>query len=132
LLGSFSTYPRFCGPREAIFTALCRQNMGCSHFIIGRDHAGVGNYYNSDDAARMFETLTDIEIEPVFFDAVYYDPSEGAIKEGEPGVNDFKISGTAVRDVIRDGERVPDWMMWAPLQDMLLAERGAGRVIVAT
>ena len=132
LLGSFSTYPRFCGPREAIFTALCRQNMGCSHFIIGRDHAGVGNYYNSDDAARMFETLTDIEIEPVFFDAVYYDPSEGAIKEGEPGVNDFKISGTAVRDAIRDGERVPDWMMWTPLQDMLLAERGAGKVIVAT
>lgn len=131
LLGSFSTYPRFCGPREAIFTALCRQNMGCSHFIIGRDHAGVGNYYNSGDAARMFETLTDIEIEPVFFDTVFYDTTENTIKEGEPGPNDFKISGTQVRDAIRDGERVPDWMMWTPLQDMLLDERKSGKAIIS-
>lgn len=131
LLGSFSTYPRFCGPREAAFTAICRQNMGCSHFIIGRDHAGVGNYYGSTDAIKMFEKLSDIEIEPVFFDAVFYDVEDKVLKEGVPGPDDQMVSGTAVRDAIRDGKHVPDWMMWTPLQDMLLSERAAGKDLIA-
>lgn len=131
LLGSFSTYPRFCGPREAVFTALCRQNMGCSHFVIGRDHAGVGNYYGPTDAIKLFERLPDIGIEPIFFDAVHYNPDTNQLHEGEAGANDLSISGTLVRDSIRDGKRVPDWMMWGPLQDMLLAERAAGKEIVA-
>lgn len=131
LLGSFSTYPRFCGPREAVFTAICRQNMGCSHFIIGRDHAGVANYYAPTEAIRLFERMPDIGIEPVFFDTVYYDSEEDALKEGEPGARGLSISGTYVRDSIRDGKRVPDWMMWGPLQDMLLAEVAADNDVFA-
>lgn len=131
MLGSFSTYPRFCGPREAVFTALCRQNMGCSHFVVGRDHAGVGDYYGPMDAIRLFEKMHDINVEPVFFDTIYYDPKLETLCEGDPGQHGLKISGTQVRDAIREGRRVPDWMMWDPLQDMLINEQLSGKAIVA-
>ncbi len=131
MLGSFSTYPRFCGPREAVFTALCRQNMGCSHFIVGRDHAGVGDFYGPMDAIKLFEKLPDVKIEPVFFDAIYYDFEKGELKEGRSGAHDQSISGTLVRDSICNGKRVPDWMMWGPLQDMLINEQLSGKAIVA-
>ena len=132
LLGSFSTYPRFCGPREAVFTAICRQNMGCSHFIIGRDHAGVGNYYGPDDAIRLFDSMHDLKIEPVYFEEIHYNPETDQLREGVAGPDDLKISGTKVRDAILNGEHVPDWMMWTPLQDMLIGEIEAGRQIVAS
>lgn len=131
MLGSFSTYPRFCGPREAVFTAICRQNMGCSHFIVGRDHAGVGNYYGPRDAVDLFQAMPDIAIEPVFFDAVYYDPDNGKLTTGDPGGTGLPISGTAIRDALVKGEKVPDWMMWEPLQDMLIAEIAAGKNVLA-
>lgn len=131
MLGSFSTYPRFCGPREAVFSAICRQNMGCSHFIIGRDHAGVGNYYGPSDSIRLFEKLPDIEIEPVFFDTIYYDLNADTLREGDPGDSGLLISGTQVRDAICKGVHVPDWMMWMPLQDLLLNERAAGHEVFA-
>src|SRR5207249_7372173 len=73
VLASFITYPRFAGPREAVFTALCRKNMGCSHFIIGRDHSGVGGFYGARAGREMFDELGDIGIEPIFFDAIDFD-----------------------------------------------------------
>ncbi|MEZ4736133.1 MAG: pyruvate kinase [Caldilineaceae bacterium] len=72
VLGSFFTYSRYAGPREAIFTALCRKNMGCSHFIIGRDHTGVGNFYPRHANRELFEALGDIGVKPVFFETVGY------------------------------------------------------------
>ena len=71
LLACFKSYPRYCGPREAIFTALVRKNFGCSHFIVGRDHTGVGAFYPKDGAKRLFVDLGEIGIQPIFFYEVY-------------------------------------------------------------
>lgn len=129
VLGSFSTYSRYCGPREAVFTALCRRNMGCSHFIVGRDHTGVGTFYGADETRRLFDDLGGLGVEPVYFGRVGYDPETGAYVE-EKGADESgiaHISGTAIREALRAGERVPDWVMWEPVQEMLLADRVAGR-----
>ena len=70
-LGAFQSYSRYAGPREAIFTALCRKNFGCNYFIVGRDHTGVKNYYPSDASQSIFNTL-DVGIEILTFDPVSY------------------------------------------------------------
>ena len=129
LLGSFSTYSRYAGPREALFTALCRKNMGCSHFILGRDHTGVGNFYPADANARYFEKVGDIGIEPLFFDAIGYNPltrSYGPIGSNE---NVITLSGTQFRQTLLSGRRVPDWFVRDSIQDMLLEELSAGRQV---
>ena len=126
VLGSFATYSRYAGPREAVFTALCRKNMGCSHFIIGRDHTGVGNFYAPDANRKLIDTIGDLGIEPIFFDTVGYDPETRSynVDSKRDGQN---ISGTELRDAIRAGERVPSWFMRDIVQDVLLAEIDAGR-----
>ena len=127
VLGSFATYSRYAGPREAIFTALCRKNMGCSHFIIGRDHTGVGNYYAADAVRSLMDDLGDCGIEPVFFDTVGYDMGSGlhGIFDDMEDVN--RIDGTRIRNALRDGEAVPDWMMREVIQNVLRNECGGGQ-----
>jgi pyruvate kinase len=127
VLGSFATYSRYAGPREAVFTALCRKNMGCSHFIIGRDHTGVGDFYAKDGNAKLFERLGDIGIEPLFFDNVGFDPATGAHREMKSGETLQSISGTEVRNRLRAGKMVPDWFMTDVVQDALLNEQANGR-----
>ena len=121
VLGCFFTYSRYAGPREAVFTALCRKNMGCSHFIIGRDHTGVGDFYPRDANRKLFETLGDIGIAPVFFETVGYNSTTGRyeVHRGQPLQ---MISGTEVRETLRSGKHVPDWYMRDLVQEMLLAE----------
>ncbi len=126
VLGSFLTYPRYAGPREAVFTALCRKNMGCSHFIVGRDHTGVSDFYPPYANRAIFESLGDIGVKPVFFDPVGYNPQTGAheIDRGQP----LKpISGTGVRESLRASQRLPDWYMRDIVQDVLLAEMRNGK-----
>lgn len=126
VLAGFQTYSRYAGPREAVFTALCRKNMGCSHFVIGRDHTGVGDFYSPDANQRLFEQLGDLGITPVFFDAIGYNPRTeryGALSE--PGTIE-PVSGTMVRECLKKHQRMPDWFMRDIVQDMLrsLVDRG--------
>ena len=127
VLGGFATYSRYAGPREAVFTALCRKNMGCSHFIIGRDHTGVGDFYSADGNRRLIEDLGDIGITPVFFDTVGYNPDTRTYDlKPSTDAKTITISGTQLREAIKAGERVPNWFMRDIVQDVLLDEIEAG------
>lgn len=127
LLAAFSTYSRYCGPREAVFTALCRKNFGCTHFVLGRDHTGVGGFYAPNENRDIFESLGDIGITPVFFDSVHYsDSADDTVETPSPTDSEKAISGTLVRNLLSQGEAVPDWCMRSDISELLLKMRGAG------
>jgi ATP sulfurylase len=120
LLRSLATYPRYSGPREAVFTMICRKNMGCSHFIVGRDHAGIGDYYQANEYRTLFNNLSDIGITPVFFEAIGYNPKTSSYQNlDEDDV--LPISGTAVRDALLHGNTLPNWVVRDMVQEMLAA-----------
>jgi ATP sulfurylase len=125
VLGSFFTYSRYAGPREAVFTALCRKNMGCSHFIVGRDHTGVGDFYAPDANRALFDSLGDLGIEPVFFDAVGYNP-ETEEYEMSDRADLLTMSGTQVREALRSEQHLPQWFMREIVQDALLDQLRRG------
>jgi pyruvate kinase len=123
MLAGFVTYPRFAGSREAVFTALCRKNMGCSHFIVGRDHAGVGGMNGTERAKALFDTLGDVGIEPVFFDEVGYDAQSERYVEVSKSRGAASISGTDIRRAINEGVRLPTWMMRSEVQAVVRAKQ---------
>jgi len=127
LLAAFSTYSRYCGPREAVFTALCRKNFGCTHFVLGRDHTGVGGFYAANQNKDLFDSLGDIGITPVFFDTVYYSEEQDDMVESEkPDENHLRaISGTMIRDLLNESQPVPPWCMRKEVSDWLLEMRRA-------
>ena len=129
VLGSFATYSRFAGPREAVFTALCRKNMGCSHFIVGRDHTGVADFYPPDANRAMFERLGDIGVAPVFFEAIGYNAASGRYEEATDENTLEMVSGTAAREHLRAGRALPDWFMRPIVQESLRADIAAGRPV---
>jgi len=129
ILGSFSTYSRYAGPREAVFTALARKNMGCSHFIIGRDHTGVGNYYQPEDNKNLFARLGNIGVTPVFFDMVGYHQEEAIYKRSTEETALNHISGTTARETLRSDKLLPDWYMRIEIQEMIKKRIKAGEKV---
>lgn len=129
VVGSFSTYSRYSGPREAVFTALRHKNMGCSHFIVGRDHTGVGDFYKSVNYPSYFEKLGEIGIEPIFFDEIGYNLKSNQYEPFSTNGTIESISGTKLRRALLEDKSLPDWFMHEIIQDMLREEIVAGRPI---
>lgn len=127
---------RYAGPREAIHHAIMRKNYGCSHFIVGRDHAGVGNYYGTYDAQKIFDEVDekDLGIQPLRFEHTGYSKSYGGMVSGKtfPKIEGdiINLSGTAVRDLLFKGERPPVEFSRPEVADVLIAAARSGRLFV--
>lgn len=119
------TEMRYAGPKEAIHHAIMRKNFGCTHFIVGRDHAGVGSYYHPFAAHEIFKNYSDLEIQPVFFPAFYYCKkclayaNERNCPHG-PEVRD-ELSGTKMRKMVSSGEVPAEHLMRPEVSRLILS-----------
>jgi len=128
---ALAVYPqamRYGGPREALFHALCRKNYGCTHFIVGRDHAGVGSFYGSFDAQAFMRKLDpqELGIEPLMFENAFWDKRAGSMATNKTSAADkpedmVMLSGTKVREMLRAGMRPPVEFTRPEVADILIA-----------
>jgi len=114
-LATLHTEMKYAGPKEAIHHAIMRQNYGCTHIIIGRDHAGVGSFYDPFAAQKIFDDYTELEISPVFFPAFFY--CKKCLTFTNPkacphGADDREqISGTKLREMIQNGQAPSQYIL---------------------
>lgn len=111
ILSALTTSMRYAGPREAVFHAIIRKNFGCTHFIVGRDHAGVGNYYEKYAAHAIFDEIADLGIVPLRLCGPYYcQKCTHVVTEKSCGHSPeyvYEISGTSIRQFLKDKKNPP-------------------------
>ena len=124
LFSTIHTSMRYAGPREAIHHAIMRKNFGCTHFIVGRDHAGVGNYYPPFAAQEIFNEYPDLDIRPVIFPSFYYCKkcmSYANEKTCPHGVESKEeLSGTMIRKMVNSGKMPEKHLMRPEISDLIL------------
>ena len=114
-LSTLHTEMKYAGPKEAIHHAIMRQNYGCTHIIIGRDHAGVGNFYDPFAAHKIFNDYPELEIQPIFFPAFFY--CKKCLTFTNPKVcphdadSREQISGTKLREMIQNGQSPSEFIL---------------------
>jgi sulfate adenylyltransferase len=127
-LGVLPLRMRYAGPREAVFHALIRKNYGCTHFIVGRDHAGVGDYYGPYDAHKIFDNFkeSEIGIKILKFDNAFHCRECGGLVTADkchhPGESRLLLSGTQLREMIQRGESIPVEFMRSEVVEFLMKQ----------
>ena len=123
-LGTLHTEMKYAGPKEAIHHAIMRQNYGCTHIIIGRDHAGVGKFYDPFAAQKIFDDYPELEIAPVFFPAFFYCKKCLTYTNPKacPHDDDAKeqISGTKLREMIQNGQAPSQYILRPEVAKVIL------------
>jgi sulfate adenylyltransferase len=123
VMSILKTEMRYGGPKEAIHHSIMRKNFGCTHFIVGRDHAGVGDYYGPYDAHEIFKEFPDLEIEPIKFRSFSHCKICGGPVNDKicphPTENHIFFKGTMVREIVSTGNIPPKEMMRPEVVDVI-------------